>query len=248
MTKALPMRPTVVTCDLELPATCRSCDARSRGVCGAMTASQLREINRFTVRKELRPGSEIHAQGEVITSYANVIRGVVKLTKVLEDGRLQIVGLQFAPDFIGRPFATASAVTAEAATILEICTVPKSMLDRLVVFNSKLERRLFDQILAELDDAREWMLMLGRKTAREKVASFLHLLASHAQAEEDGPFEFEIPLTRQEISDFLGLTLETVSRQVTALRGENIIEVFDNRRVIVPFASKLAAAAKIDKA
>jgi CRP/FNR family transcriptional regulator len=234
--------------DVEVPSTCRKCEARRLGVCAAMTPSQLRELNRFTTRRELHPGAEIQGQGESISTYANVIRGVVKLTKVMEDGRQQIVGLQFAPDFIGRPFLEVSGVTAEAATALEICSMSKAVLDRLVNANAKLEHRILRQTLVELDDAREWMLTLGRKTAREKVASFLYMLASHAETGEGLCAEFEIPLKRQDIGDFLGLTIETVSRQITSLRHDKIIEVFDNRQVIVPVLRKLAAAAKIDAA
>ena len=80
------------------------------------------------------------------------------------------------------------------------------------------------------------MLTLGRKTAAEKVASFLHLIAVHADPnalDEDGPVTFELPLTRADIADFLGLTIETVSRQLTKLRKDGVIEIENNRHVTV---------------
>jgi CRP/FNR family transcriptional regulator, anaerobic regulatory protein len=234
------------TCNSDIPANCRACDARADGICGAMTPAQLTELSRYTVRKKIECGSELHGQGEPVISYANILRGVVKLSKVLPDGRQQIVGLQFAPDFIGRPFARESALNAEAATDLEICTVSKSALERIVGRNPDLERRLHDQALAELDDARDWMLTLGRKTAKEKVASFLHFLAMHYDPDAEDAVEFDIPLTRQDIADFLGLTIETVSRQMTRLRQDGVISVVDNRKVTVADPDRLAAAARAD--
>jgi CRP/FNR family transcriptional regulator, anaerobic regulatory protein len=230
----------------EIPAVCRACEARHGGVCGAMTAEQLQELSRYTTRKTIQPGSEIMGQGERVVSYANVLKGVIKLTKVMADGRQQIVGLQFAPDFIGRPFASESALTAEAATDTEICAISKAALDRMIVNAPDLERRLHAQALVELDEARDWMLTLGRKTAREKVASFIHLIATNYDPLGESTAPFELPLTRQDIGDFLGLTIETVSRQMTKLRQEKVIQVENNRTVRVADMDQLAIIAGID--
>jgi CRP/FNR family transcriptional regulator len=234
-------------CDADIPANCRSCRARAGGVCRAMTPAQLAELGRYTVQKKIESGSELHGQGEPVVSYANILKGVVKLSKVLPDGRQQIVGLQFAPDFLGRPFARESALSVEAATDLEICTVSKPVLERIVGKNPDLERRLHDQALAALDEARDWMLTLGRKSAREKVASFLYFLAVHDDPHAGDAIEFDIPLTRQDIADFLGLTIETVSRQMTRLRREGIIRVVDNRRVTISDMDKVTETAGIDR-
>ncbi|WP_287228175.1 Crp/Fnr family transcriptional regulator [Mesorhizobium sp.] len=182
------------------------------------------------------------ADGMPVESYANVMRGVVKLTKVLEDGRQQIVGLQFAPDFLGRLFTPDSAVTAEAASDVDLCRVSKSGLERLIAANPKLERRLMEQTLRELDEAREWMVTLGRKTAAEKVASFLYLIATHldpsADSEQKGR-KFILPLTRGDVADFLGLTIETVSRQLSRLRAEKVIAISAVTQVDVPDLERL---------
>lgn len=116
----------------ELPILCQSCEARHQGICGAMTSEQLLAISKHTRRVRREPGQEIMADAMPIASYANVLRGVVKLTKVLEDGRQQVVGLQFAPDLLGRPFASESRVTAETASDVELCMIPKSALEALM--------------------------------------------------------------------------------------------------------------------
>lgn len=212
----------------DIPVLCRSCEARHKGMCGALDSAELLALSRHTRMVRHSGGEELVAEGMATESYANVMRGVVKLTKVLEDGRQQIVGLQFAPDFLGRIFARDSAVTAEAASDVDLCHVSKSALERLVSANPKLEHRLMQQALRELDEAREWMVTLGRKTAAEKVASFLYLIATHLDPSQDVNAKgrsFDLPLTRGDIADFLGLTLETVSRQLSRLRAEQVISI-----------------------
>ena len=103
--------------------------------------------------------------------------------------------------------------------------------------NPDLERRLLEQTLKELDEARDWMVTLGRKTASEKVASFLYLIATHIdpmRRSTMGRATFDLPLTRADIADFLGLTVETVSRQLTRLRTDAVIEITNNRHVNIP--------------
>ncbi|MDQ6435255.1 Crp/Fnr family transcriptional regulator [Mesorhizobium sp. LHD-90] len=226
----------------DIPVLCRSCDARHKGMCGALDSAELVALSRHTRIVRHAAGDELAAESEPTESYANVMRGVVKLTKVLEDGRQQIVGLQFAPDFLGRLFARESAVTAEAASEVDLCRVPKGALERLVAANPRLEHRLMQQTLRELDEAREWMVTLGRKTAAEKVASFLYLIATHLDPSADANAKgrkFDLPLTRGDIADFLGLTLETVSRQLSRLRADKVIAITAVTRVEVADLERL---------
>ncbi|ASY69238.1 putative FNR family transcriptional regulator [Sinorhizobium fredii CCBAU 25509] len=230
----------------DIPVVCAACEARHGGVCGTLTASQLTELSRHAARRRVEPGSEMIGQGEAANNYANIIRGVVKLSKMLSDGRQQIVGLQFAPDFMGRPFMRESALSAEAATDTDVCAFPRAVIERLVGEAPGLEHRLHEQALKELDEARDWMLTLGRKTAQEKVASFLYLIATHVDPENGVAKEFDLPLSRADIADYLGLTIETVSRQITKLRKEGVIRVENSRRVIVPDGRRLMRHAGID--
>jgi CRP/FNR family transcriptional regulator len=228
----------------EIPVLCRSCEARHRGLCGVLQPDELVRLARQTHKSRHEGGTELIGEGAEIDSYANVMRGVVKLSKVLEDGRQQVVGLQFAPDFLGRLFGKESQVTAEAASSVDLCVVPSKALERLVAETPALEHRLMQQTLRELDEAREWMVTLGRKTAQEKVASFLYLIATHADptaGADDGPVAFELPLTRADIGDFLGLTIETVSRQLTRLRQMGAISIANQRQVEIADLDELKA-------
>lgn len=227
----------------DIPELCRSCEARHKGICGALDPAQLVQLNKHSSQRTISAGSEIIGDEEDITHYAAVLSGVVKLAKTMADGRQQIVGLQFAPDFLGRPFHAASKVAAEAASDVQLCMFPRSTLESMIQEQRELEHRLHQQALKELDYAREWMLTLGRKTATEKVASFLFMIARNIDPEKDvetgKPVSFDLPLTRADIADFLGLTIETVSRQLTKLRKARVIEIENNRHVIVPDIDRL---------
>ena len=227
----------------DVPILCQSCEARHKGICGALNPQQLVELSRHTTKTVYTTESEIAAAGEDIHRHANILRGVVKLSKLTADGRQQIVGLQFAPDFLGRPFARQQDISTEAATEVRVCSFPASVLENLVRANPELEHKLHEQTLKELDEARDWMLTLGRKTAAEKVASFLYLIATHINPEAggSGSRRFEIPLKRNDIADFLGLTIETVSRQITKLRQAGVIKLISNREVEVPDMKRLFA-------
>jgi CRP/FNR family transcriptional regulator len=228
----------------EMPALCQACEARHRGVCGALDPNQLLALSRTSSRQKVEAGAELIGDAEAIESYANVLSGVVKLTKTLSNGRQQIVGLQFAPDFIGRPFKKESDVNAEAATEVSLCSFPKATIDRMMKESPGMENRLLRQTLKELDEARDWMVTLGRKTAAEKVASFLLLIARNIDptvSPDKSTRSFDLPLSRADIADFLGLTIETVSRQLSKLRAEGVIRIDHNRHIAVDKISRLEA-------
>ena len=226
-----------------IPVLCASCEVRHKGVCGALQPEQLVALAKVSSKRRAEEGVELVGDSEVIDSYANILSGVVKLTKSLPDGRQQIVGLQFAPDFLGRAFAEQSAFNVEAATEVTLCMFPKSAVDRLLTESADLEKRIFQQTLRELDEARQWMLTLGRKTALEKVASFLLLIARNLdpQAPATRSASFTLPMPRADIADFLGLTIETVSRQLTKMSADGLIRL-RHRSVEVPDLGRLKSA------
>jgi CRP/FNR family transcriptional regulator len=228
---------------------CETCAVRRQAVCGVMDDVQIARLNQMARRRKLAQGQTIMSDAEKADFFANVISGTVKLTKTMPDGRQQIVGLLFPPDFVGRAYARNNPCFAEAATDVEICCFPHDAFEKLIEEFPELQARLFERTLDELDAAREWMLLLGRKTAEEKVASFLLMLArrtvlvSCLQKGDDKPCRFELPLTRADMADYLGLTIETVSRQLTRLKTRGLIRILDSRIVEVPNIDGLFAAA-----
>ena len=102
--------------------------------------------------------------------------------------------------------------------------------------------------LDELDAAREWMVLLGRKTAREKIATFLRMLVRRSQINDADQIQqiLELPLTREAMADYLGLTIETVSRQISGLKRNGVIRLHGSRGVEVLRHTQLAAEASDD--
>ena len=179
-----------------------------------------------------------------------VVSGVVKLVNTRPDGRQQIVGLQFPSDFFGRPYSSAPGMFAEAATDLEVCCFSGSAFDDLLAQRRDIERALLQRALKDLDAARDWMFLLGRKTAEEKVASFLAMISDRMslQIENGQPVSatghIRLPLSRTEIAECLSLRLETVSRQFAQLRLRGIIETSGRRTFKVRDMAALNVIAK----
>jgi CRP/FNR family transcriptional regulator len=232
----------------KIPVLCQECEARHRGVCGALTEQQLLTLSDHTRKTVAAADTELLHEEKEVVHYSNIMGGVTKLTKLMSDGRQQIVGLQFAPDFLGVPFRQQSSLNAHAATDVRLCSFPKKVLDEMIKLSPELEHKLHEQALKELEEARSMMLTLGRKTAAEKVATFLYYLIRQMQPHvvnnqaPEKPIIFELPLKRADIADYLGLTIETVSRQMTKLRKAGVIEIESNRIIRVKNLSHLAAA------
>ena len=244
-----------MTANLVLPQKqkyCDICPVRHKAVCGAMSDSELEILNTISRRRKIPAGQVIFTDQESSEFFANVLSGTVKLTKTLPDGRQQIVGLLFPPDFLGRAFSYNNPYFAEASSDVELCCFPHDAYEKVIADHPSLQHRLFENALDELDAAREWMLLLGRKTAQEKVASFLMLLAKRSHlvgcSHHHAPAvtTFELPLTRADMADYLGLTIETVSRQLTKLRAKGVIKLTSNRFFEVPNIDALSEVAGID--
>ena len=233
-----------------IPLQCNNCVIRHRAICGTLNGDDLTRINAIARQKKYRTGETIFYEGDEVNYLGNVVSGVVKLGKLLPDGRQQIVGLQFASDFLGRAFKGKATCQAEAATDVELCIFPRKPFESLLSDIHDLEDQLFANTLDELDAARDWLLLLGRQSAREKVAKFLLMIARRipnigcgsGDGEDADAICFDLPLSRADMADFLGLTIETVSRQITRLKTDELIDVEQNRTITVSSVSRLEAA------
>jgi CRP/FNR family transcriptional regulator len=131
-----------------------------------------------------------------------------------------------------------------------MCCFRRKPFEQMITSTPHIAHRLLEMTLDELDAAREWMLVLGRKTAREKIASLLAIIARRdaiiGKITDTNSLSFDLPLTREAMSDYLGLTLETVSRQISALRRDGVITLEGKRRVLVPDMDRLMEEAGDD--
>tara|TARA_R110000787_G_scaffold196504_2_gene307920 strand:- start:1817 stop:2461 length:645 start_codon:yes stop_codon:yes gene_type:complete len=179
-------------------------------------------------------GESILWRGEPVSFLASVVSGIATLSKTLEDGRTQMVGLLLPSDFIGRPGRDQVAFDVTATTDVILCCFERDPFEKLVDETPHISQRLMELALDELDAARDWMLLLGRKTAREKIATFIELLARRSNTDSQGRIgTLPLPMTRDQIANYLGLTLETVSRQFNALKKEGVIDFSDRRTMTI---------------
>ncbi|VAW12318.1 Transcriptional regulator, Crp/Fnr family [hydrothermal vent metagenome] len=229
---------------------CSRCLVRNRAVCDVLESEQQAELAAITRHVVFQAGQIIVAEAEDKEIVGTIIRGVVKLTKTLSDGREQIVGLLFPSDFLGRVREGQSQVFGEAVGEVEVCLFNTVRFRQLIKRFPELRNALYDRALNELDVAREWMVLLGRKSAREKIATFLVMLARRSQKtiRDDNlnncPIVFSLPMSRADIADYLGLTIETVSRQITMLKTGGAIRMLSGRDILVPDLGRLEALAE----
>jgi len=234
-----------------LPKHCDVCTIRRRSICGALSPDEIEAMNQIAHRRHCEAGTVIMHEGEHQDCFGNVLGGVLKLTKTMTDGRQHIVGLLFPSDFLGRAMRGESPYRAEAATDVELCLFPRGDFERIMQRYPDLQSRLLAHTLDELDACHDWTLLLGRKNAGERVASFLLMIARRAQDigcksdSDSDSARFVLPLGRSDMADFLGLTTESVSRQITKMKRGGLIKLHGNREVEVPSMGQLLKMADL---
>jgi len=179
--------------------------------------------------------------GEPSAFCATLVRGVLKIVRAGGGGREHIVGLLFPGDLVGEPFADLSHESIVAVSDADLCVYPRVPLEQLLQVHPPAARLLLRRALVTLTRARKWILTLGRRDAQQKVAVFLLELAMR----HDPPDRLELPLSRGAMGEVLGLTIETVSRQMTALRRAKIIELSGGRGVHLLDRARLIALAAL---
>jgi CRP/FNR family transcriptional regulator, anaerobic regulatory protein len=216
------------------PATepCASCGARGHSVCSAIEDQDLARLAAVAVIREISKGDTFIQEGTPATDFFNITRGTVKLFKLLPDGRQQITGFAGVAHFLGLAVSDTYAFSAEAIEPVQLCRFSRPKLRALLHDFPAMEDRLLQRACNELVAAQEQMLLLGRKTARERVATFL--VARCRDAVARGPDELvPLPMTRSEIADYLGLTIETVSRTFSRFKAEKRIATPSNSEVVI---------------
>ena len=215
---------------------CTQCIVRNRAICAGLDTGELEVLGKLGRKQKVAKGQTVLWEGDDSIVVANVIEGVLKVSISMADGREQIVGIVFPSDFIGRPFGQQSPYSVTALTDAELCIFSRSTFDSFARRHPELEHKLLRRTLKDLDRAHEWMLVLGKKTATERIATLLlemsvRLGETGCNADAKGLDAFELPLDRQQMGDVLGLTIETVSRQLSKLKADGVINL-PNRRMI----------------
>ncbi|MDP3262340.1 MAG: Crp/Fnr family transcriptional regulator [Tabrizicola sp.] len=229
---------------------CGDCPIRHRAVCARCDSDELAALEQIKYYRSYQAGQTVIWSGDRMEFVGSVVTGIATLTQTMEDGRRQMVGLLLPSDFVGRPGRAVAAFDVTATTDLVMCCFRKKPFEEMMGRTPHIAQRLLEMTLDELDAAREWMLLLGRKTAREKIASLIAIIARREASLQvrrpKGVLSVDLPLTREEMADYLGLTLETVSRQMSALKKDGVISLEGNRHVMIPDLDRLLEEAGDD--
>ena len=180
---------------------------------------------------------EIYGEAEKALSFYKVVSGAVRTHKLLSDGRRQIGAFHFAGDLFGFEAGDVHRFTAEAVTDATVLVFKRRTLERLAARDLDVARWLWALTARNLDHAQEHMMLLGRKTATERVAAFLLEMDECMQPAGS----ITLPMSRRDIADYLGLTLETVSRTMSQLQSEGAVELSGARQVTLHSRAKLRA-------
>lgn len=210
---------------------CGACPVRSLTVCAALDAEELRRLADILQTVRIEANQTIFGEGDAADALYNVTSGTVKLYKLLPDGRRQITGFLITGDFIGLAVNESYAYTAETVTSCTLCRFPRKKMEALLDEFPKMQRRLFSMASNELAAAQDQMLLLGRKTAKEKICSFLLMLSQRAARRGHKENPVYVPMSRADIADYLGLTTETVSRTFTQLKTAGIISLQEGNKI-----------------
>jgi CRP/FNR family transcriptional regulator len=242
-------KPSIIENSL-ISQSCGDCPIRHRAVCARCEQDELDRLEAIKYYRSYEAGQTVVWSGDRMDFVASVVTGIATLTQTMEDGRRQMVGLLLPSDFVGRPGRLTAAYDVTATTDVVMCCFRKKPFEEMMSRTPSISQRLLEMTLDELDAAREWMLLLGRKTAREKIASLLAIIGRRDAAlrlrNAGNDLTFDLPLTREAMADYLGLTLETVSRQISALRRDGVILLEGKRHVTVPDFDRLLEEAGDD--
>ncbi len=189
----------------------------------------------------------VFCQGEPADHVYEVIEGVLKLYILTADGRMQITGFAYPGQILALDADTAYSTAAEAVSHAKLCQYPRAKFERVIDDHPQLARQIFAIVAQDLTAARGQMLLLGRKSATEKIASFLLHLAERNEARGDDPTTIDLPMSRGDIGDYLGLTIETVSRTITRLRQLGILDLHQHRKIRLRDMNRLENLAEGDE-
>ncbi|MFC4352604.1 helix-turn-helix domain-containing protein [Fodinicurvata halophila] len=204
---------------------CYRCDVRSQSLCSSLPISELGYLDRIARRQHGPAGATMIHDGAPMNFACNITRGAVRLSRLMSDGRRQVTGFLFPGDFLGLTRRQNFPFNVEAITETEYCLFGLNELDTLARDYPDLRQQLLEMACRELDSAQDQMLLLGRKSALERVSSFLLDVFRRQNRWQGTDNIVTLHMPRGDIADYLGLTIETVSRTLTRLRQDRIIDI-----------------------
>jgi len=183
-------------------------------------------------RGRAKAGTHLYFEGDTVERLFQVKSGVLRLTRLLEDGRRQVIAFGYPGDIVGFPCDGQHHTDCDALVDTNFVTYSRSALED-GQSHPELHHELMQAALREIAAMQDHFMMLGQKSSLEKVAAFLSTLTDRVGEFKDGFAQVALPMSRADIADFLGLTTETVSRTLTQLRKRGVIDIENVHTVVV---------------
>ena len=222
------------------PLNCATCPVRERAACAALSGEERGELARIGRRRRVTKGETIFASGEDIGTSATLISGALKIASFGPDGTERILSLVHPAGFVGEMFAAVAHHDVVALADSELCLFDRNQYEAAVERFPALARALLRRSAEELFEARSLVELQARRSSKGRLAAFLLAMgeaASHSPCHVADAFD--LPLTRGETAGLLGLTIETVSRQLTALERDGVIGRDGARGIRIRDAARL---------
>lgn len=215
------------------------CDLDKLAAMSTLPGSILSDLNAICQRKMLVAGETVAHAGDPSTSVGIVREGILRMEKILADGREHVVGLLIEGDIFGRLFDGPMHFAIEAATDAEIYTFRRSAFEAILLRSPELDRLLLLNLLNELDRARDWMIILAQPKIRGRLAGFLLLMCTRFQSIDHiitvtrQSIRVKIPINRPDLAHLLGTRVESVSRALHALADDGLLEILQHDLVLI---------------
>lgn len=227
------------------PLACNDCPVRERAACAVLSEAERSELAAIGHHRKLRRGETLFPAGDSPTKCATLISGALKISSIDEDGVERILSLVHPAGFVGEMFAPQADHAIIALADSEVCVFPASRYEQALERFPALGRALLRRSADELHASRTLIDLMGRRRAASKVAG---LIKAIAQAASDSPCHlasrFELPLSREDMAGLLGLTIETVSRQLGRLERDGAIRREGRRGLLITDAALLDRLAR----
>ncbi len=205
--------------------TCAKCSVRLISVCAALSPTELQEMETMSHGDRFAARAALVTQGSQAESVFTITEGTVRLYKLLSDGRRQVIGFALPGDFLGLSLSDSYSFSADAVTDTAVCRFPRKSFIAYTDRRPHLMRRLHEFASHELSLAQDQMVLLGRRSSEERVAAFLIMMRNKMLRLGHTSPSLPLPMSRQDMADYLGLTIETVSRTFTKLASAKAIVV-----------------------
>lgn len=237
------MRSSRVMADLPEDHPCAACDVRLRTFCKTLDSEELRRFKADGPTVAVDAKQPLFHEGDPADVVLNLISGSAKVYKLLPDGRRQVTGFLFPGDFLGFEEGDEHGFTAETLERSEMCRFPRWRFEAFIDARPSMKRELYRVAMHELAEAQRQIVLLGRKTAPERLASFLLSLDERIGDHGGVPGQIALPMNRLDIADYLGLTKETVSRTFTAFKTTGVIRLLSDDLVLILDRNRLESIA-----